>query len=129
MPSGYARNTLRAMGKHHNLAWALLILLVLAGSTLFSIHVYVMPLQVAAVYTRPAFLVVNSEPAGADVYVDGKKILGATPAEVEIKRDHGQHSVDVRKDGFAPARQELRYDREVRLELLFKLMPARQPAR
>jgi eukaryotic-like serine/threonine-protein kinase len=125
--SANPEGSLRAAHKHHNLAWALLILLVLAGSTLFSIHVYVMPLQVAAVYLRPAFVVVHSEPAGADVYVDGKKILASTPAEVEIKRDHAQHSIEVRKDGFAPLRQTLRYDRDVRLEVSFKLVHDHQP--
>lgn len=115
--------------KHHNLAWAALILLVLAASTLFSIHVYVMPLPVAAVYLRPAFILVHSEPAGADVYVDGKKILASTPGEVEIRRDHHEHWIEVRKDGFQPSRLPLRYDREVRLEVAFKLTPEhRQPS-
>ena len=114
-------------GKHHNVAWALLILLVLATSTLFSIHVYVMPLPVAAVYLRPAFILVHSEPTHADVFVDGKKVLASTPAEVEIRRDHDDHWIEVRKDGFAPLRQALCYDREVRLEVTFKLMPERRP--
>jgi hypothetical protein len=118
---------LRRLGKHHNLGWALLVLLALAASTLFSIHVYVMPLQVAAVYLRPAFIVVNSEPKGAEVYVDGKTVLGTTPAEVEIRRDHAEHWIEVRKDGFRPARQSLRYDRQVRLEVSLKLMPEPPP--
>jgi serine/threonine protein kinase len=118
---------LHRLGKHHNLGWALLVLLALAASTLFSIHVYVMPLQVAAVYLRPAFLVVNSEPKGAEVLVDGKTVLGTTPAEVEIRRDHAEHWIEVRKDGFRPARQSLRYDRQVRLEVSFKLMPEPPP--
>jgi serine/threonine-protein kinase len=126
-PLGSTESSPRVVRKHHNVGWALLILLVLAGSTLFSIHVYVMPIQVAAVYLRPAFVVIHSEPAGADVYLDGKKILGATPAEVEIRRDHAQHAVELRKDGFAPTRQALRYDRDVRLELSFKLMPEHRP--
>ena len=118
------------MGKRHNLAWAILVLAVLAASTLLSIHHYVMPLQVAAVYLRPAFVVVSSEPRGADIYVDGRKILGTTPAEVEIRRDHAEHTVEVHKDGFLPAQKTLRYDREVRLETAFKLMPERRaPAR
>ncbi len=124
--SGHTRKV-RRMGKHHNLAWAALILLVLAASTLFSIHVYVMPVPVAAVYFRPAFIVVDSEPHGAEVYVDGKRILGNTPAEVEVRRDHADHSVEVRKDGFEPARQGLRYDRQVHLEVSVKLAPTRRP--
>lgn len=113
--------------KQHNLAWALLILLVLVVSTLFSIHIYVMPLPVAAVYLRPAFVLVSSEPAGADVYLDGRKILASTPAEIEVTRDHDEHTIEVRKEGFEPMRKQLRYDREVRLEASFKLMPERRP--
>jgi eukaryotic-like serine/threonine-protein kinase len=119
----------RGVGKHHNLRWAACILSVLIASTLLSIHVYVMPLRVAAVYLRPAFLLVESAPSGADVYVDGKKILANTPAEVEVERDHAQHSVEVRKDGFQPSRQALRYDREVRLEVSLKLLPEHLPPR
>ncbi len=110
----------------HNLGWALLILLALVASTLFSIHIYVMPLPVAAVYFRPAFIDVTSEPQGADVFVDGLKLLGVTPAVVEIRRDHRQHTIEVRKQGFAPAALELRYDREVRLRMSFRLRPERR---
>jgi len=87
-----------------------------------------MPLSVAVVYFRPAFMDVVSEPHGADIYVDGQKVLGTTPAVVEVTRDHRQHTVEVRKEGFAPALQVLRYDREVRLEAVFQLVPERQPA-
>jgi serine/threonine-protein kinase len=128
-PSGRttSKATGRKAGKHHNVAWALLIFMVLVASTLLSIHIYVMPLPVAAVYLRPAFVLVRSEPAGADVYLDGRKILASTPAEIEVTRDHGDHTIEVRKDGFEPLRKSLRYDREVRLEASFKLMPERRP--
>jgi eukaryotic-like serine/threonine-protein kinase len=126
--SGTTREVRKAR-KHHNLAWALLIMLVLAASTLVSIHLYVMPLPVAAVYFRPAFMLVHSDPPAADVYVDGKKVLAATPAEIEIRRDHADHTVELRKDGFQPARQALRYDQQVRLELSLKLVPEHKPAK
>ncbi len=116
-----------AVRRHHNVAWAFLILGALIASTLFSIHIYVMPLSVAMAYFRPAFIDVTSEPHGADVYVDGKKVLGNTPAVVEVHRDHQQHVVEVHKDGFETIRQNLRYDREVRLEVSVRLMPARAP--
>jgi hypothetical protein len=105
----------------------MLILLALVASTLFSIHIYVMPLPVAAVYFRPAFIDVTSQPRGADVFVDGLKVLGVTPAVVEVRRDHRQHTIEVRKEGFASAGQELRYDREVRLQMSFRLQPERRP--
>jgi serine/threonine protein kinase len=123
-------NPLSPPRKSHNLAWALLIMLALLMSTLFSVHVYIMPLQVAAVYFRPAFVDVTSEPAGADVWVDGKKVLGVTPAVVEVKRDHQTHVVEIQKEGYLPARQDLRYDREVRLRVAARLTPSpRAPAR
>ena len=122
-----ATNLRRVQRKGHNLAWGTLILLALVASTLFSIHIYVMPLPVASVYFRPAFIDVVSAPSGADVFVDGKKILGTTPAVVEVSRDHRQHAIEVRKDGFVPAVQELRYDREVRLQVSVRLSPAPRP--
>jgi serine/threonine-protein kinase len=121
-PIGVAR-------RHHNVAWAFAILGALVGSILFSVHVYVMPLPVAAVYFRPAFIDVTSEPAGADVFVDGKKILGTTPAVVEIQRDHLDHVVEVHKDGFESVRHSMRYDREVRLSAALHLAPASKPGR
>jgi serine/threonine protein kinase len=121
-------NPIGVVRRHHNVAWAFLILGALFSSTLFSIHIYVMPLPVAFAYFRPAFIDVVSEPRGADVYVDGKKVLGNTPAVVEVQRDHQQHVVEVHKEGFEPIRQDLRYDREVRLQVSVRLMPARGPA-
>jgi serine/threonine protein kinase len=118
-PIGVAR-------RHHNVAWAFLIFSALVASTLFSIHIYVMPLPVAFAYFRPAFVDVTSEPRGADVFVDGKKILGSTPAVVEVQRDHQDHVIEVHKEGFEPIRQSLRYDREVRLQVSVRLFPARR---
>jgi hypothetical protein len=59
------------------------------------------------------------------VYLDGKKALGATPAVVEVRRDHQEHLVEIRKDGFDLASHRLRYDREVELKVSIPLMPAR----
>jgi len=118
------RSSLRAVRKHHNGAWAGLIVVALLVSALTSIHFYVMPLPVAAVYFRPAFVIVTSEPRNADVYLDGKKALGVTPAVVEVRRDHEEHVVEVRKDGFGSASQRLRYDRQVDLKVSIPLAPA-----
>jgi len=126
MRVGSRLNPIGVARRHHNVAWAFLILSALAASTLFSIHIYVMPLPVAFAYFRPAFIDVTSEPRGADVYVDGKKILGNTPAVVEVQRDHHDHVVEVHKEGFEPIRQGLRYDRDVRLEVSVRLFPARR---
>jgi serine/threonine protein kinase len=118
----------RTVPAHHNAAWAVLILVALFASALVSIHIYVMPLPVAFAYFRPAFIDVTSEPSGAEVYVDGKKVLGFTPAIVEVRRDHQQHLIEVRKEGFEPIRQDLRYDREVHPQVSVRLMPAHRPS-
>jgi serine/threonine protein kinase len=126
MRTGSRLNPIGVARRHHNVAWAFLILSALIASTLFSIHIYVMPLPVAFAYFRPAFIDVTSEPRGADVYVDGKKILGNTPAVVEVQRDHQQHLIEVHKEGFERVRHDLRYDQEVRLQVSVRLMPARR---
>ena len=108
-----------------------LIVVALLASALTSIHFYVMPLPVAAVYFRPAVVIVTSEPRNADVYIDGQKALGATPAVVEVRRDRQEHVVEVRKDGFNRASQRLRYDRDIELKVSLPLVPARdtQPSK
>jgi hypothetical protein len=114
---------IKSSAVRRNLGWALLILAALIASMLFSIHVYVMPLPVAVVYFRPAFVDVITDPPGADVFVDGKQVLGTTPAVVEVKRDHQQHKIEVHKAGYAPAVSELRYDRRVHMQVIIQLAP------
>ncbi len=45
-----------------------------------------------------ATLVVNSDPAGANIYVDGRDMATKTPAQISV--DKGQHVVLVRKMGY-----------------------------
>src|SRR5262249_6730266 len=45
-----------------------------------------------------ATLIVNSDPAGANIYVDGRDTGTKTPAQVSV--DKGQHVVPVRKMGY-----------------------------
>jgi serine/threonine protein kinase len=119
------RSSLLSRPKHHNGAWAVAIVLSLLASALASIHLYVMPLPVAAVYFSPASVIVTSEPRGAEVTVDGKPVPGTTPAMVEVRRDRAEHVVEVRKSGFEPASYRLRYDRDVDLKVSIPLTPAR----
>jgi hypothetical protein len=100
-------------------------LLTLLVSALTSVHLYVMPLPVAAVYFSPASVIVTSEPRGAEVTVDGKPVSGTTPAMVEVRRDREEHLVEVRKSGFEPASYRMRYDRDVDLKVSIPLTPAR----
>jgi serine/threonine protein kinase len=54
-----------------------------------------------------ATLVVNSNPAGANVYVDGRDTGAKTPAQVSV--DKGQHIVLVRKLGYIDETQSLQF--------------------
>jgi len=45
-----------------------------------------------------ATLIVKSEPAGANIYVDGRDVGAKTPAQVSV--DKGQHVVLVRMSGY-----------------------------
>jgi len=54
-----------------------------------------------------ATLVVNSDPAGANVYVDGRDTGTKTPAQVSV--DKGQHVVLVRKMGYIDETQSMQF--------------------
>ena len=46
------------------------------------------------------FLVLNSDPAGAEIYIDGSDSGQVTPARITVNA--GQHRVALRKEGFKP---------------------------
>jgi hypothetical protein len=46
------------------------------------------------------FLVLNSDPAGAEIYIDGRDSGQVTPARITVNA--GQHRIALRKDGFKP---------------------------
>jgi serine/threonine-protein kinase len=54
-----------------------------------------------------ATLVVNSNPAGANVYIDGRDTGTKTPAQVSV--DKGQHVVLVRKMGYIDETQAMQF--------------------
>jgi serine/threonine protein kinase len=58
-----------------------------------------LPLQVQ-LRVAQGFLVLNSDPAGAEIYVDGSDSGQVTPARITVNA--GQHRVALRKDGFQP---------------------------
>ncbi len=58
-----------------------------------------LPLQVK-LQVAQGFLVLNSDPAGAEIYIDGRDSGQVTPARITV--DAGQHRVALRKDGFKP---------------------------
>ncbi len=89
----------------------LLVLVLALGAAAAVVHLKVIPLDVLVVWMKPAELQVSSNPAGADVILDGRPVTGQTPTQVQVKRDRGDHVLEVSKMGFNSARQTLRFDR------------------
>jgi hypothetical protein len=110
--------------------WApvLVVLLCVFAAATVLVHLVVVPLPVAAVWFRPATLLIQSQPEGAEVVLDGTRLPTPTPARAQVKRDLAVHSVDLRKDGFLPVARAIRYDRVVDLTLTVPLDPSPQPA-
>jgi serine/threonine protein kinase len=100
---------------------------VLVGAALL-VHLVLVPLQVAALWWQPATLLIETQPAGAEIVLDGKKLAAPTPAHTQVRRDLRVHVVDLNKVGFAPVSRSIRYDREVDLALTVALDPQPQPA-
>jgi hypothetical protein len=93
-----------------------------AATALF--HLVVVPLPVAAAWFHPAMLLIESQPAGADVVLDGVKLASPTPVRAQVRRDLAVHAVDLRKPGYLPVARAIRYDRAVDLTLSVALDPA-----
>jgi eukaryotic-like serine/threonine-protein kinase len=103
------------------------LLFVLAAAAVL-VHMAVVPLPVAAVWFQPATLLIESQPAGAEVVLDGMKLSSSTPVRAQVRRDLAVHAVDMRKQGFLPASRAIRYDRAVDLALSVALEPGPVPA-
>ncbi len=110
--------------------WApvLLVLLFVLAAAAVLVHLVVVPLPVAAVWFQPATLLIESQPAGAEVVLDGMKLPTPTPVRVQVRRDLAVHAVDLRKPGFLPASRAIRYDRAIDLALTVALDPEPRPA-
>jgi len=89
----------------------LLVLVLALGAAAAGVHLKVIPLDVLVVWLKPAELQVSSNPAGADVILDGRPVTGQTPTQVQVKRDRADHVLEVSKTGFNSARQTIRFDR------------------
>jgi hypothetical protein len=97
---------------------AVLALLGAAGAV---VHFKVIPLEVLAVWNRPAVLVVDSEPAGATAFLDGRTLPGKTPLTVEVKRDRASHRIELSRPGYIVGETSLRFDRTVPLQATVRL--------
>lgn len=63
-------------------------------------------------------LEVNSDPPGAEIFVDGE-LMGQTPASLQLSS--GQHSVELRKKGHSPSRKKVSIVNGVKESLEFSL--------
>jgi eukaryotic-like serine/threonine-protein kinase len=99
-----------------------LLLLGFAGGATY-VHKKVIPLEVLAVWTRPARLHIRTEPRGAEVFLDQQRLSALTPTYTEVTRDRRAHVVEIRREGFTPETQSVRFDRTVALEISVKLRP------
>jgi len=106
----------------------LVVLVSVLAAAAALVHLVVVPLPVAAAWLRPATLLIESQPPGAEVVLDGTKLSSPTPVRTEVRRDMAAHAVDLRKQGYLPAARAIRYDRSVDLALTVALDPAPQPA-
>jgi hypothetical protein len=91
------------------------------------IHLAFVPLNVLAVWRRPARLQVTSAPAGAQVRIDGEMLSEPTPTEVEVRRDRLDHVLELSRPGFRSVKEVVRYDRSVALSHAVELPPAPAP--
>lgn len=109
------------------LARVLMGMLMAVGAGAAIVHFGVIPLPLVAVWLQPAQLQVMSQPEGAEVYLDGQLQMSRTPASVTVRRDRKGHAVEVRKSGFVPMRQSLRFDKSRNLAVSLVLPPRSQP--
>ena len=105
----------------------LIVLAFVLAAAAVLVHLVVVPLPVAAVWLRPATLVIDSQPQGADIVLDGRKLPAPTPMRAQVRRDLAVHVVELRRDGFVPISRPVRYDRDVDLALTVRLEPAPRP--
>ncbi len=102
----------------------LVVLACVLAAAAVLVHLVVVPLPVAAVWLRPATLLIDSQPPGADIVLDGRKLPAPTPMRAQVRRDLAVHVVELRRDGFLPASRPVRYDRTIDLALTVRLDPA-----
>jgi tRNA A-37 threonylcarbamoyl transferase component Bud32 len=98
------------------IAAAAALLIVAAG-----VHLFVVPLEVLAVWRTPASLTITSEPAGAEARLDGSPIEGLTPTRATVKRDRFNHVLQLTAPGYRPARQTVRFDGSVKLVVTVRM--------
>jgi serine/threonine-protein kinase len=113
-----ARVVVRGGGSWRPLVVALAAALLLGAG---AVHALVMPLDVLVVWRKPATLSITSEPPGAVVKLDGATLDGVTPTSATVKRDRGNHVLELEARGYHPAQQVVRYDAQAALSASLRL--------
>ena len=72
---------------------------------------------------KPGYVQATSEPAGAEVSVDGK-VVGRTPYTFEIPE--GTHEIEFSKDGYYPAQATIKVPANARVPVELELMARRE---
>jgi hypothetical protein len=80
--------------------------------------------QIETLRSKPAFLTVSSNIAGADIWVDGKDTGMSTPADLSLPP--GVHNVSVGREGYVRAEQSIRLAPAGRDTIRFTMMPEAQ---
>jgi eukaryotic-like serine/threonine-protein kinase len=94
---------------------AAFLLLGALGAGVAVVHYKYVPLDVAAVWFKPAWISVASEPPGAAVTLDGRLLPERTPTRIEVRRDRSDHILEVSREGSRTVRTTARFDRAVAL--------------
>jgi hypothetical protein len=135
-PSLPGDGALRAAGRHvmrspprPGLLWPIfLALLVVLPSAGAFVHFFLIPLPVLTTWSQPARLDVASQPGGAEVYLDGRRLSALTPTYTEIQRDRHPHMLEFRKEGFQPARRPIRFDQSEHMMVNVVLQAESRPS-
>lgn len=93
----------------------MLAFLVIVAAAAAVVHYKFIPLDVLAVWKKPATLAISSDPAGAAVTLDGRALPQVTPTQVEVRRDRADHVVEFARAGSRPVRTTIRFDRTAAL--------------
>ena len=125
-PPAPPRGSKRGEGSSSALAIVIVLMLGLAA-TAAAVHFVVAPLPVLVVWAQPARLHIASDPAGAEVLIDGRRLSALTPTYTDVQRDRQAHALELRRQGFHTHRREIRYDKQVELSVAATLVAQPPP--
>jgi hypothetical protein len=99
----------------------LLVLLALLGGGLAAVHRFLIPVDVLAVWLKPAWIAIATEPEGATLRLDGVALHATSPTALSVKRDLADHVIEATLAGYRPARTVARYEKSVGPSFMLRL--------